>query len=61
MNITGFVKNRPDGSVYIEAEGKKKDLSEFTAWCQKGTPMAEIVRVEITEDKLKNFKAFTVK
>ena len=34
--ITGFVKNKPDGSVYIEAEGSRNQLDEFVEWCKKG-------------------------
>jgi acylphosphatase len=34
--ITGFVKNLPDGSVYIEAEGSGEDLNAFVDWCKKG-------------------------
>lgn len=34
--ITGYVKNLPDGRVYIEAEGTRKQLEEFVDWCMKG-------------------------
>jgi len=34
--ITGFVKNMPDGSVYIEAEGSSKQLKDFYEWCKNG-------------------------
>lgn len=35
-NITGFVKNLPDGDVYIEAEGNREQLDAFVEWCKKG-------------------------
>ncbi|HNR40986.1 MAG TPA: acylphosphatase [Bacteroidales bacterium] len=34
--ITGFVKNMPDGSVYMEAEGTEKELLDFIEWCRNG-------------------------
>jgi len=34
--IKGFVKNLPDGSVFIEAEGSEKQLNTFLVWCRKG-------------------------
>ncbi|MFZ0282623.1 MAG: acylphosphatase [Bacteroidales bacterium] len=36
LSITGFVKNMPDGSVYIEAEGLREQLTVFLEWCKKG-------------------------
>jgi len=35
-SITGLVKNCPDGSVYLEAEGESEQLDEFVEWCRKG-------------------------
>ena len=36
IGLTGFVRNMPDGSVYIEAEGPVETLNSFVAWCRKG-------------------------
>lgn len=58
LKLTGFAKNMPDGSVYIEAEGEKKDLDNFIKWCNAGPPMARVEKVIVTEDKLKNFSKF---
>jgi len=44
--ITGFVKNMSDGSVYIEAEGSRKDLKDFVDWCKKGPGHIESVTVD---------------
>ena len=41
--ITGFIKNLPDGSVYIEAEGYRKELKDFVEWCLKGPGNVESV------------------
>jgi len=35
--IFGYVKNMPDGSVYVEAEGNKDQLSELVNWCKSGS------------------------
>lgn len=58
LNITGFARNEPDGSVYIEAEGEKKNLDEFLKWCHQGPPLAQVEKVIVTEDKLKDFSDF---
>ncbi|NJQ97304.1 MAG: acylphosphatase [Hydrococcus sp. CSU_1_8] len=34
--VTGWVRNEPDGSVYVEAEGDEIALKSFSEWCKKG-------------------------
>ena len=46
LGITGFVKNRPDGSVYIEAEGEEDKLELFINWCEVGPPWAHVTKLE---------------
>lgn len=60
LGITGFAKNKPDGSVYIEAEGEENNLNRFVIWCNKGPQMAQVGKVIVIEDKLKNFFIFEV-
>lgn len=45
-NITGFIRNEPDGLVYIEAEGEEENLNKFLEWCKKGPNMAKIEKVK---------------
>lgn len=58
LGITGFAKNMPDGLVYIEAEGEKEKLDEFMTWCHTGPAMADVEKVEVSQDKVKNFSGF---
>lgn len=44
--IKGFVKNMYDGSVYIEAEGTRKELKHFVEWCRKGPGHVESVTAD---------------
>lgn len=46
LGIKGFVKNMPDGSIYIEAEGEKKKLNEFLDWCYSGPSWAEVGNID---------------
>ena len=59
--IKGFVRNMPDGSVYIEAEGQEKNINEFINWCRKGPASAYIEYVNIEDAELKNFEFFDVR
>ena len=60
LSLTGFAKNMPDGSVYIEAEGEENNLEKFIKWCNSGPMMAQIEKVEVSENSLKNFTNFTI-
>ncbi len=42
MGLTGWVRNRSDGSVEIVAEGEKERLEEFAAWCSRGPESARV-------------------
>ena len=61
LGLKGFVKNEPDGSVYIEAEGDEAVLDALVAWCKQGPPAARVSNVEIQEGTWKGFSEFTVK
>jgi acylphosphatase len=61
FSISGFVKNEPDGSVYIEAEGEEDLLEIFTEWCRQGPNWARVDRLDVQEQPLMNFKSFRVK
>lgn len=61
LNIKGWVKNNPDGSVEIRADGDDSKLENFYSWCQKG-PAGAIVqdtyKEEINSDD--NFSQFRI-
>ena len=49
LGISGFVKNQPDGSLYIEAEGNDPQLQNFITWCEKGFTVSRVDRVIVME------------
>jgi acylphosphatase len=61
LEIKGFVKNNYDGSVYIEAEGKDDNLSEFIQWCRTGPPHAYVSTISTIELTPRKFSSFEVK
>ena len=42
LGLTGWIMNRPDGSVETVAEGPRAALEEYLAWLQKGPPAAVV-------------------
>jgi acylphosphatase len=61
LSLAGFVRNEPDGSVYIEAEGDENQLKQLVAWCRQGPPRAQVLDVITKEAVVKNFKGFEVR
>lgn len=61
LGLVGFVRNEPDGTVYIEAEGDDAALDKFTVWCRQGPLHARITQVKCgLGEGLKNFNQFTI-
>lgn len=48
LGLTGYVKNAPDGSVDIVAEGDPAKLNELEAWCHSGPPLAQVTGLTAT-------------
>lgn len=61
IGVYGFVKNEPDGTVYIEAEGEDDGLQRFIEWCNKGPMAARVEKVDQEPDEVKNFQRFEVR
>jgi len=60
IGITGFVRNLPDGSVYIEAEGSDQQLKAFVEWCKKGPAFGSVESVETESSLAVNFREFRI-
>ena len=59
LHLTGFVRNQPDGSVYIEAEGELENLHNFFDWCSQGPRHSLVQKAEFeVSDDLRHFKNF---
>lgn len=57
--LTGFVKNMPDGSVLIEAEGPEDRLNELIAFAKIGPKWAKVERFEYEfSNNLQNYTKF---
>jgi acylphosphatase len=60
LGIRGQVKNLPDGSVWIAAEGQESVVDAFVAWCHEGPPLAKVTEVIVTAGELANYEGFKV-
>jgi acylphosphatase len=49
LGVTGWVRNRADGAVELEAEGAGDRIASLLAWCEKGPPHARVINVAFEE------------
>jgi acylphosphatase len=62
LSLTGFVRNLPDGRVYIELEGDEENIQAFIKWAESnpGNSVVEAVRA-IEHQKVFNYPIFLIK
>ena len=48
FGVSGWVRNKMDGSVEAVIEGEKADVKAMLAWCQTGPPHARVSNADIT-------------
>jgi acylphosphatase len=60
LGITGFVKNRPDDSVFILATGTEEQLQALAQWCTTGSPKSEVDKVEVKDEAFKMMEGFVI-
>lgn len=62
LGLTGYVKNRADGSVVIIAQGRMSSLEELLSWCQRSVFPAKIIGMSYEWSKPSaQYEAFSVK
>lgn len=61
LGVSGWVRNRVDGTVEITAEGKKEIIERFIQWCRQGPPGAVVKNLELNQEEYKGeFKSFNI-
>jgi acylphosphatase len=59
--VTGWVKNKADGSVEAEAEGNKANITEFIGALKKGNMYSRVESVDIQKiDGLSGYRTFEI-
>ena len=61
LGINGFVKNQPDGCVYVEAEGDTHTVDVFVEHCKKGPSHSVVTKFQINPLPLQYFDSFTLR
>jgi acylphosphatase len=62
LNVGGWVRNLPDGTVQALFEGEKKRVEEIIGWCHKGPSGSRVSKVEIEWEPYKGeYKLFDIR
>jgi acylphosphatase len=59
--ITGYVRNLPNGDVEVIAEGEEKAIKKLIEWCSKGPSYAYVKKVNVKwEEYIGEFNHFSI-
>ncbi len=47
LNLKGYVRNMPDGSVEVYAEGESNDLEKLLEFLKVGSPYSKVEKVNV--------------
>ena len=62
LGLKGWVRNCPDGSVEVVAEGERKKIDDLVGWCHHGPPGARVNDVRLQwEDFQDEFQDFRIR
>lgn len=59
--VTGWVANRPDGTVEAVLEGSEEAVTRLVEWCRHGPPHARVEDVEVAEEPAEALRGFVVR
>jgi acylphosphatase len=59
--VTGWVRNRPDGSVEAELEGTADQVDEVLAWMAEGPPGSRVTEATVTDAAPSGDETFEVR
>lgn len=59
--VTGWVRNRPDGTVEAVFEGKQDAVDRMVAWARRGPPHAAVERIEALAEEPEGLTGFSIR
>jgi acylphosphatase len=60
LGVVGWVRNEPDGSVLVHAEGEDEAVDALVDWCRSGPSTARVAHVALREDAVSGATSFEV-
>ena len=61
-NVTGWVRNLPDGSVAAVFEGEEQDVEAMVQWVRHGPPSAQVTELIAQPEEYRGeFSSFSIR
>ena len=60
LGVSGWVRNRTDGTVEAVFEGAPDAVESMIAWCRHGPRGADVTRVEVSEEEPEGLDGFAI-
>lgn len=54
LNLNGYAKNLPDGSVEVLVQGDITDIESLMTWLWKGSPASDVTSVHVSDTSTSN-------
>ena len=61
LGLVGWVRNRPDGQVELEAEGPPATVAALLTWCARGPALAQVTGVDTVEIAVVGESSFAIR
>jgi acylphosphatase len=61
LGLVGWVRNMPDGSVELEAQGPPDAVAALLAWCHEGPSLAAVTSVDVTDLPVEPATSFDIR
>lgn len=61
VGVTGWARNRVDGSMEAALEGPSVQVEEVVGWCAEGPEAAKVSRLDVIEEEPQGIMGFRVR
>jgi acylphosphatase len=60
LNVTGWIRNTPDGDVEAMGSGSEDTLRQFIQWCKTGPEGSSVQSIDVMEKAEMRFNGFSI-
>ena len=60
LNIKGYVKNNPDGTVEAVFEGDEDNINKMIELCKRGPERSRVDKIDIKDIEINNYQDFRI-